>query len=258
MQLLLSGAPVALILFLMVAGSVRMGWKLGRRRASTQGKDVNEGLGAVEGAIFGLMGLLLAFTFTGAAARFDHRRDLIVEEVNAIGTAWLRLDLLEQGARNETRALMRQYVDRRLEVYRNVRNPDVIAAALVKVSETQAHLWARLIAAAREDRSIPVAQVVLPAFNAVFDIAETRQRATEMHPPAAIYVMLCALVLVSAFLAGFGQARASRQSLLHLAGFAAITSVSIYLILDMEYPRLGLIRVDSFDQALVELRSSMD
>jgi hypothetical protein len=254
---LLWSIPIALILFLLVAGSLRMGWKRGRRRMSQQGTDVNEGLGAVDGAIFGLMGLLLAFTFTGAASRFDQRRDLIVEEVNAIGTAWLRLDLLEQGARNETRELMRQYLDRRLDVYRDVTDPDVVAAALSRVATTQAELWGRLISAIREDRSLPV-QTILPAFNDMFDIAEARRLATEMHPPVAIYLMLGLLVLVSAFLAGFGQAKASRQSMLHLAGFAAVTSISIYFILDMEYPRLGLIRVDGFDQALVALRASMD
>jgi len=254
---LLWSIPVALILFLLVAASLRLGWKQGRRRISQQGKDVNEGLGAVDGAIFGLMGLLLAFTFTGAASRFDERRDLIVEEVNAISTAWSRLDLLEPGARDEARELLRQYVDRRLEVYRNVTDSDAVAAGLARIASAQAKLWERLIAATREDRSLPV-QTILPAFNEMFDIGETRRLATEMHPPVAIYLMLGLLVMVSAFLAGFGQSRASRQSMLHLAGFAAVTSIAIYFILDMEYPRLGLIRVDSFDTALLELRASMN
>ncbi len=254
---LLWALPVALILFLMVAGSLRLGWRMGRSRMSQQGKDVNEGLGAIDGAIFGLMGLLIAFTFTGAASRFDQRRDLIVEEVNAIGTAWLRLDLLDGSARNETRELMRQYVDARLDVYHDVIDSDAVATALSHVAAIQAQLWQRLIAATREDRSLPV-QTLLPAFNEMFDIAESRRLATEMHPPLAIYFMLGVLVLGSAFLAGFGQAKSSRQSMLHLAGFAAITSIAIYVILDLEYPRLGLIRVDDFDQALVALRASMD
>ncbi len=92
----------------------------------------------------------------------------------------------------------------------------------------------------------------------MFDIAEVRLLSTRQHPPLAIYLMLGFLVLVSALLAGFGMAKAKAQSPLHLVGFAAIVSLSIYLILDIEFPRLGLVRVERFDQAMHELRATMD
>ena len=98
--------------------SLRVGWWLGRRRLEREGPDANEGLGAVEASIFGLMGLLVAFAFNGAATRFDHRRDLIVEEVNAIGTAWLRMGLLQDEAKAEVRELFKQYLDGRIALYR--------------------------------------------------------------------------------------------------------------------------------------------
>jgi hypothetical protein len=114
-----------------------------------------------------------------------------------------------------------------------------------------------LQAAVREDSRLPLAMLVLPPVNEMFDIAETRIRATQQHPPPAIYVLLALLVLVSALFAGFGMAKSQQQSKVHLLGFAATTAVALYLILDLEYPRLGLIRVDSFDQALIDLRTSM-
>jgi hypothetical protein len=70
--------------------------------------------------------------------------------------------------------------------------------------------------------------------------------------------MLGLLVLLSALMAGFGMAKAKRQSLLHLLGFATVIALSVYLILDLEFPRLGLLRIDAFDRALIELRASMD
>lgn len=73
---------------------MRIGWRIGRQRLLALGEDWQAGLGTLDGAVFGLMGLLVAFTFTGAATRFDARRSLVTEHVNAIGTAWLRLDLL--------------------------------------------------------------------------------------------------------------------------------------------------------------------
>lgn len=235
----------------------RIGWYLGRRRAQQLGDDANDGLGAVDAAVFGLMGLLIAFTFTGAAARFDHRRDLIVEETNAIGTAWMRLDLLPQPSRAEVQSLMRDYVDQRIATHRDMTDMSATLEAAHRASAIQAEIWSRLMQVAREQTAMPLAQSVLPAFNDMFDAATTRALAVRQHPPPAIYFALLLLVLVSAVLSGFGQSQARRQSLLHLFGFAAITTFSLCLIIDLEYPRLGLIRVSGFDQALVDLRSGM-
>ena len=84
------------------------------------------GLGAVDGAVFALLGLMIAFTFSGAASRLEVRRQLIVQEANAIGTAYLRLDLLPPGAQPGLREDFRQYVDARLAVYSKL--PDIEAA----------------------------------------------------------------------------------------------------------------------------------
>jgi hypothetical protein len=92
----------------------------------------------------------------------------------------------------------------------------------------------------------------------MFDLGNSRLLASRQHPPVAVFGMLGALVLVSGLLAGYGMAKSNRQSPLHVLGFSAIMALSIYLILDIEYPRLGLIRIDAFDQALIELRASMN
>ena len=112
--------------------------------------------------------------------------------------------------------------------------------------------------ATKRDRSLPLAQTVLPPANEMFDLGNSRLLASRQHPPVAVFGMLGALVLVSGLLAGYGMAKSDRQSPLHVLGFAAIMALSIYLILDIEYPRLGLIRIDAFDQALIELRASMN
>src|SRR5512135_1014613 len=96
---------------------VEVGRRIGIRRMAKDGEGARAGAGAVEGAVFGLLGLLIAFTFTGAAARFDARRNLVTEEANDIGTAWLRLDLLPAGEQPALRESFRRYLDTRLEVY---------------------------------------------------------------------------------------------------------------------------------------------
>src|SRR4051812_20653426 len=121
-------AQPLLIAFCLFAGmSLMLEW--GRRVGASQRASLMDGgasgVGAVEASIFTLLGLLVAFTFQGAAARFDARRTLVVEEANNIGTAWLRIDLLPAEQQPAMRGLFRQYVDSRLETYRRI--PDMAA-----------------------------------------------------------------------------------------------------------------------------------
>src|SRR5262245_13808168 len=239
-------------------GALQVGRRLGLRRLERDGGGAAEGVGAVDGAVFALLGLLLAFTFSGASARFDHRRDLIVEETNAIGTAWLRLDLLPAPEQPALRDAFRRYLDSRLAVYRVL--PDLTAARqkLARSNELQAEIWRRAVSAARADGAPPAAAIlVLPALNAMIDITTTRTMATQMHPPLVVFAMLVGLALAASLLAGYGMTGSAVRSWFHMIGFALVMAIAVYVILDLEYPRLGLIRVDAFDQALADLRASM-
>jgi hypothetical protein len=101
------------------------------------------------------------------------------------------------------------------------------------------------------------AMLLLPALNQMIDIVTTRAMATEIHPPLVIFVMLFALALAAALLAGYAMAAGKSRSWIHIIGFAAVVAVVVNIVLNIEYPRLGTIRVDAFDQALVDVRNSM-
>jgi hypothetical protein len=232
-----------------------VGRRLGARRLAADPEGARTGLGAIEGAVFGLMGLMVAFTFSGAAARFEVRRHLIVEEANAIGTAYLRLDLLPADAQPKLRELFRRYLDTRLEVYRSF--PDLTAAreALARSTGLQGEIWKEALEAGR---SAPQATMLLvPALNAMFDIVTTRTVALQTHPPEVIYAMLGLLALACSLLAGYAMAGTKKPSAVHGFGFALILTLTVYVILDLEFPRAGLIRIDAVDQVLADVRLSM-
>jgi len=92
----------------------------------------------------------------------------------------------------------------------------------------------------------------------MFDIVTTRTAATRMHPPLLIYGMLFGLALLGAVFAGAAMAGGRTRNTLHVVGFAAMMAASVYLILDLEYPRYGVIRIDDMDQLLVDVRASFD
>src|SRR5438132_13789604 len=145
---------------------LEIGRRIGIRRMKEDGGTAGEGVGAVDGAVFALLGLLIAFTFSGASARFDTRRQLIVEETNDIGTAYLRLDLLAADAQPALRESFRRYLDARIEVYRKL--PDVAAAkeSLADANELQRQIWRQAIVASRTEGAPPAGPIpLLPALN---------------------------------------------------------------------------------------------
>ena len=234
------------------------GRQLGARRLAKDPESAKAGTAAIEGAVFGLMALLIAFTFSGAASRFDARRGLVIEEANNIGTAWLRLDLLPAAAQPPLREKFRQYVDARLAFYAKL--PDVEAALgeLAQATGLQNELWKEAVAACRDSGSSSASMLLLPALNQMIDITTTRTMAARTHAPLTVYAMLGLLVLAGSLLAGYSMASGKTHNWFHNFAFALIMALAIYVILDFEFPRVGLIRLNAFDQALVDVRHSMN
>jgi hypothetical protein len=185
---------------------LEVGRRIGLRRMDMDSEGARAGVGAVEGAIFALLGLLIAFSFSGAAARFDARRQQIVDEANDIGSAYMLVDLLPSEAQPPLRDKFRQYVDSRLEAYR--RMPDLAAAKveLERSKTLQNDIWAQAVAATRDAGYQPVALQILPAISRMINIASQRTMAVRTHPPTIIFVMLAVLMLASSLLAGYGMA----------------------------------------------------
>ncbi|MCU0771306.1 MAG: DUF4239 domain-containing protein [Verrucomicrobia bacterium] len=254
----LTATLFVLALFLGMLLALEVGRRLGKRRLARDPEGAKAGLGAVEASVFGLLGLLVAFTFNGAANRFDQRRDLIVQEANAIGTAWLRLDALPDPTRLELRDLFRRYVDSRLESYRRIADATAAQKGLADSKALQAAMWEKATTACRSDPGRGVAMLVLPALNEMYDVATVRTAMVSRHPPRIVFFMLSGLSLSCSLLAGYGMAAARERSWTHMIAFAAITALTVYVIVDLEHPRRGFIRVTASDQLLVELRKSMD
>ena len=246
----------ALTLALGIFALQLVGRRLGRQRLAADPDGSHAGATAVEGAVFALLGLLVAFTFAGAATRFDARRDQIIEETNAIGTAWLRIDLLPADVQPGMRDAFRRYLDARLDVYRQ---PDMSGSLAVdaRARAIQREIWDTAITST-SGAAGAVPMLVLPALNAMFDIAETRVAVPFHHPPAIIFVMLGVLALVGALLLGYEMARSRDVSLIHTLGFAIVMGMVVFVTLDIEFPRRGFVRLDSADRILVNLRASMD
>jgi hypothetical protein len=235
-----------------------VGRRIGLARLARDPDGLAKGSGPVEAAVFGLLGLLLAFTFSGAASRFEERRHLIAVEANAIGTAYLRVDLLPADAQPEIRQLMRRYLDTRVETYRNAADAPATQARLLEATGLQRGIWERAVSASGRPGNPPqAAMLLLPALNEMIDIATTRAVALQNHPPRVIFLLLGGLSLISSMLAGYVMCSTRVRSWFYQFLIASTLSITLYVILDVEYPRFGLIRIDAADQTLTELRKQM-
>jgi hypothetical protein len=244
-------------LFACIVLFVWLGRWVGGQRSSEESDRERVGLVTVETAIYALLGLMVAFTFSGATSRFDVRRAQTVQEANAIGTAYLRLDLLPAASQAALRDKFRSYTEARIAVYRALPDLKASSAHATRAETLQGEIWSDSIAALR-NAPAKASLLLLPALNDMIDITATRAVALRTHTPTVILGALVVLTLVCSLLVGYGLAGGKPFATnLHMIGFALMMTVTIYVILDLDHPRVGLIRLDYVDQAMADVRAGM-
>jgi hypothetical protein len=242
---------IGILLVLMFAGE-EIGYRFGRRRRDDYDADGRSNFSNLQVGLFGLFGLLLAFTFNMAQSRYEARREVIVNEANAIGTASLRADLVAEPARGEIRALLRDYVDRRIAPP-GIRLAD-LRRQIAESEAIQTRLWARAAAAAVATPT-PAAALLVPAVNDVIDLHGKRVAASRAHVPEAAIVLVIAFALGAALITGFRNGVGHRHARLPSAAFLVTVTAVIGVIIDLDRPQRGLISLDQ--RPLIELRASL-
>jgi hypothetical protein len=233
-----------------------LGRRFAERRQTVEGAR-NSGPAAIEAAVFALLGLLVAFSFSGSEARLQTRRDLIVREVDAIGTAYLRLDLLPESDRPALKDQFRSYVDARVAFYKRLLDLEASRVESARVESLQSQIWTGAVRAAARGSDLRASLLVLPALNEMFDVTTARDAALRMHIPLVIFIFLALLSFVCAFLAGMDMARPERLSALHVFTFAATMALTAFVILNLEFPRAGFVRLQYLDSMLEHLKTTM-
>ena len=244
-------------MFLCVLLFVEIGRWLGARRVEEETERERHVQNTLEGAIFALLGLMIAFTYSGAASRFDTRRDLTVQEANVIGTAYLRLDTLPAAAQPALREKFRKYTAARIARYQVLPDVEASEAQAARSEALQSEIWTDAVTALKDaEPAAPL--LLLPALNEMIDITSTRAIMLKTHTPPVVLAVLVVLTLVCSMLTGNGLARKRTRGLpLHAFGFALVLTATIYVIVDLDHPRFGLIQLDYVDQALADVLAGM-
>lgn len=242
---------LGLLLVLLV--SVICGRKVGQWRLAHDSENKLGIIGVAEGAVFALLGLLIAFTFSGAYERFEIRKAHIIEEANAYQTAYMRIDLFAPQTQMEIRQNLYAYLTARIQAYRKIPHFQAVEEQLEISHNLRSKIWSLVIAACKITHDDSATQLVIPAINDMFDKADTGYNIAFIHSPGIIYALLIGLAVIGSFLTGYSAAENNGHSIIHIVSYLIIVASTIFIILNMEFPRIGIIRVDSFDQLLINV-----
>ena len=249
----ISTTTITIILFVLLTLLYFAGFKLKRWFIKRGTVEENSGLGIVEGALLSLFGLFIGFTFSMASYRFDHRRETIIAEANNIGTAILRTDLYPDSARTEIRSHLKLYLEYRIAYYDAVVDESLIKASLEGANKESGIIWNIITSLGKNPENREATLLMVPALNEMIDIVTTRESAKNGRVPTSVLWVLIVLSLCSSFIAGYGTRGKSINYVVSLFFIVMITS-SIYLIIDLDRPRRGLINTDDANNKIIELR----
>lgn len=244
------GLYVATVVIILLA--VEGGQRLGKYRRQHPEQELEAPVSVMVGATLGLLAFILAFTFGLATSRFDIRRGFVVDEANAIGTAYLRAGLLSEPYRTEVRNLLREYVDVRLDLVR----PGKAEEAMHRSDELHGRLWSQAVAVGEKNPSSIVAGLFIGSLNEVIDLHAKRVNlGLRTRVPGTIWAALYFVAILATGAVGYHAGlTGTRRSLAVLALVLAFSAVMM-LIVDLDRPLEGGLKVSQ--QAMIDLRNSL-
>ena len=189
-----------------------------------------------------LVAFLVGFAFSGAAARFVDRVDIVVKEANALGTAYLRADIIPEPQRGELKTALKEYTADRVALLSR-EGRDQIEPLLAKVSGLHQRMWRPAIRATQDNA--PLMAVILPPINEVIDLHSVHLAMARRHLPTPIMTLLLGTAAIGFGMVGFGNGRVGRRFSVLDAVYGAVLAIALWMTIDLDYPGIGLMRVSN-------------
>jgi len=229
----------AVAVAILVAGVI--GYLLAKRWWKSDPNDAP--FGVLQASAFGMVGLLLGFSFSLAVARFDQRREVTVREANAIGTTVLRAELLRSPVAGQMRELLREYVEARIEYAAAGTHAGDRVGPGRRSDELQRRMWALAVSESHRDPRLPIVALFITSLNETIDLSSEQAAALSATIPPSVLVIVVIVVVIASSLLGANFGRVGRFGWVAFALFAVMFALVIGMILDLDRPQGGLIKV---------------
>ena len=246
-------AIIAFVLLIIIFLSYLAGAQLGNYQKKYNPEAKADGVGPLEGALLGLLALLLSFTFSMSASRFDKRNSLIVDEANNISTVVLRADMYPDSIRSLFKNDLREYIEARIAYYKAGNDKLLINKSLADATRIFNTLWQRANELSRNSTTTIPHSLMIPALNDISDVVTSRDAARVARVPDPIIWLLIILSILGSLIIGYSR-KEKKSDWIVLSVYALMTVVTIYTIIDLDRPRQGMINTDTAHQKMIELR----
>jgi len=240
-----STAAIVVVLLALILASNEAGYRFGSRQSERNDEGAKAQTNAIQAAMLGLLALLLGFTFTMALQRFDSRSQAVIDEANAIGTAYLRIDLLPEQPQRAARGLFREYVELRLRAGEvDLTQTESRRKAKSAVNELQEKLWSLALQASTLEPRPAISGLFIQSTNELIDAYSRRDAALKKHVPESVLLLLFAVFIIAGAVLGFAGGLAGARPLVATISMSVLIVLVIFVIIDLDRPRRGLIRVN--------------
>lgn len=223
-------------------GTVHHRWVLKRHPERQQ--PATDSTGYLVSSALALLGLLIGFTFSMAVERYDERRHAVTEEANAISTVYARAGLFSEPIATSLQQAVTRYATDRRDFVAAGENTIKLDEVAKDTADAQSRIWAIMKAALADTVSAELTTATLTSMNEMFDLASTRQALIEAHIPNMVMAVLIGFAVATAYLLGYGSAHEAQGHNAATTIVFALVAIAIALIIDLDRPRLGFIKID--------------
>lgn len=240
-----SSVAIAVTLFVAIIMFNEVGFRVGRFVQSRTDSEVKTLTGSIQASILGLLALLLGFTFSMSMQRYDNRNMALIDEVNTIGTAILRVQLLPDDFKAEAEKLFQEYVGLRVEIgqldltkieERNIYN--------AKIANLQNKLWSLAISITEVDPRPVTTGAFVKSLNDVIDSQGKRNALLQMHVPEVVLILLFIVFISSGGIMGYSAGLSGKRMIAPIVLVSLLITLIVFIIIDLDRPKRGLIQVN--------------
>jgi len=243
---------ICFVFFAFMLVATGAGFHFGRKSEASIPDKTKSQISTIEAAMLGVLGLLLGFTMSMAVSRFEARKQLVLDEANAIGTSCLRTELLPAPEGSEIASLLRQYINVRVQ-YGTVGNDLAQLGTLrAQTARLQNEFWTRAVAYGQKDPNPVRAGLLLQSLNQAIDLESARQMAFQNHVPESVIYTNGIVGLLAVLLVGYTFGLNGRRQIFSMCVLALAITLILAIIIDLDRPRSGFIRISQ--QPMIDLQ----
>jgi len=253
------GQSTALIVFLLLACmliATELAYRNGLRKQMVANDAAKSQINTLQASMLGLLALLLSFAFSLALQRFDERNQSVVNEANAIGTTYLRTQLLPVSVREQTKTMLKRYIDLRVEEGQvSLADVEKRDALIKKTSQISDQLWALAMKSVELDKSAVTTGMFVQSLNDTIDAFGKRDAGLQRHVPETVVLLLLITIIMTAATIGYASGLTGQRAVFATLALQILISMAVFLTIDLDRPRRGFIQVSQL--SMLSLQQSV-